>query len=50
MRNISLLLFVLGAADLGAPILLASAYVASVLTSALCFPEIPVLLDKLVLE
>jgi hypothetical protein len=50
MRNISLLLFSLGAAARGAPILRAFAYVASVLASALYFPETPVLLDKLVLE
>ena len=50
MRNISLLLFLLGAAARVAPILRAFAYVANVLASALCFPETPVLLDKLVLE
>jgi hypothetical protein len=50
MRNISLLLFSLGAAARGAPILRAFAYVASVLASALYFPETPVLLDTLVLE
>jgi hypothetical protein len=37
-RNISLLLFVLGAAALVAPILLGFSYAASVLTSALMLP------------
>jgi hypothetical protein len=38
VRNVSLLLFVFGAAALVAPILLALSYTASVLTSALMFP------------
>jgi hypothetical protein len=38
VRNVSLLLFVLGAAVLTAPILLALSYAASVVTSALMFP------------
>jgi hypothetical protein len=38
VRNVSLLLFVLGAAALVAPILLVLSYAASVLTSALMFP------------
>jgi hypothetical protein len=38
VRNLSLSLFVLGAAVLVAPILLALSYAASVLTSALMFP------------
>jgi len=38
VRNVSLLLFVLGAAALVAPILLALSYAASVLTAALMFP------------
>ncbi len=37
VRNVSLLLFALGAAALVAPILLFSAYAASVVTSALVF-------------
>jgi hypothetical protein len=38
VRNVSLSLFVLGAAALVAPILLGFSYAASVLTSALMFP------------
>jgi hypothetical protein len=38
VRNLSLSLFVLGAAALVTPILLALSYAASVLTSALMFP------------
>ena len=38
VRNLSLLLFVLGAAALVAPILLGFSYAASVLASVLMFP------------
>ena len=38
VRNVSLVLFALGAAALVAPILLFLAYAASVVTSALVFP------------
>ena len=38
VRNVSLVLFALGAAALVAPILLALSYAASVLTSALMYP------------